>query len=518
MTSNARASSYRAILVLSILCLGLAAFGTVAWLRGQRAPLDATEFARLAANDPELRRQAVEELVKRGGGIWDVFPDPEVGRVLQPGLSGREVGGIKVTSNEMGLRERPFAQRKSAGTTRVVLLGDSFVFGEGVQQDERLGVFLERALAEKAGAAHGPIEVLHFGASGWNILAECAFVRRQMSLLQPDLIVHVVVRNDLDDNYGTRGFGELANFDLKELARGEGIFHQAHASSALRGRLVNWIAAGLDHESRSRYERAEAAIFELATLAGECGGRYLLVDYFAGIPAIARHYLAKRLRPEQQAFLPSDLIEDDRYRIGNGDLHWNRAGHDLMSRLLYELIRARGLLPKLALAEWPEAAALAADWWKRGEREAAPTPDFTQMPPRRSIGATVDFRSLDEEAKAQVHGGIFLGDSGAGVVAPYAATILRCEGRKTLVVSGSQLQRRELDGGSVDVFVDEAKVGSIALRADDSQPAIDARFEVPEAIARRKFVSARFESSSYCFVGEDLRVHAVFRLRRLALE
>ena len=59
---------------------------------------------------------------------------------------------------------------------------------------------------------------------------------------------------------------------------------------------------------------------------------------------------------------------------------------------------------------------------------------------------------------------------------------------------------------------------NIALRGDGSQPAIDARFELPEAIARRKFVSARFESSSYCFVGEDLRVHAVFRLRRLALE
>jgi hypothetical protein len=211
------------------------------------------EQAELAMADPELRRQAVQELVARGAGIWDAFPDPEVGRVLQPSLAARDAHGFHVTSDALGLRERAFALPKPAGTLRVALLGDSFVLGQGVEQDQRSASSSSAPSAQRAPAGHGPIEVLHLGASGWNVLAECAFVRRQLALLQPDLVIQIVVRNDLDDNYGARGFGELGNFDPLHLERGEGIFHQAHPATALQGRLVNWIACGLDYESRSRW-------------------------------------------------------------------------------------------------------------------------------------------------------------------------------------------------------------------------------------------------------------------------
>jgi hypothetical protein len=89
-----------------------------------------------------------------------------------------------------------------------------------------------------------------------------------------------------------------------------------------------------------------------------------------------------------------------------------------VAQLLYALIRERALLPGLALAPWPEADALAADWWRRGEREAAARP--TSCSCRRAARSRPRSPSarLDDDAKAQVHGGIFLGAAGEGSSRP----------------------------------------------------------------------------------------------------
>jgi hypothetical protein len=93
--------------------------------------------------------------------------------------------------------------------------------------------------------------------------------------------------------------------------------------------------------------------------------------------------------------------------------------------------------------------------------------------------------------------------------------ILRAEGRRTLALARRRPRPPELDDARVDVYVDEAKVGTFAPRGG---AAIDARFEVPAEVARRTFVSARLVSSDYAYGGDDLRVHVVFRLQSLGLE
>src|SRR5260221_544201 len=98
--------------------------------------------------------------------------------VLRGGSPVLRRGGKVVDSNELGLRERSFELQKPDGVTRVVILGDSFVMGYGVAADERVGTFLERLLRDHAHGAPGPIECLHFGVSTWNVVAECAFLRR----------------------------------------------------------------------------------------------------------------------------------------------------------------------------------------------------------------------------------------------------------------------------------------------------------------------------------------------------
>jgi len=110
-----------------------------------------------------------------------------------------------------------------------------------------------------------------------------------------------------------------------------------------------------------------------------------------------------------------------------------------------------------------------------------------------------------------VHGGIH----GGGFVAPYAAVILRGGGRRTLRLTGTCLDRSELAGARVAVYVEESKVGEFTLAAGAP---IDESFPLPEAVAARPFVSARLQASDYAYGGAELRHHVVFRIRRIALD
>jgi hypothetical protein len=505
---NARLrQSLRVVVVLAVVCAGLGATCLVL-ARAAAAPPSSDAAGRF--DDPEVRRAAIAELVARGAGGWDSFPDPDVGRLLQQNLAGRKIEGHLVASNALGLREGPVTMPKPEGTTRIVLLGDSFVMGEGVEADDRLGVFLASDLRSRAAASAGPIECLHFGLDTWNIVAETSFLRRQLSLVQPDLVIHVIVRNDLEDNVGARGFGAMSSFDPRHPERGDGILQARFPSVAFGTREQNWIAHGLEWESRTRFEEAGQRVADLARRVGQAGGRYLLVDYYSGLLPASRSFIASKLAPSQVCYLPTALIQDARYRVAPDNAHWNRAGHELVARLMTSLIRSRKLLPGIELTAWPEADADAKQWLEAGEREAAAEPRFDQTPGRRRIQAAIDFSRIDDESAAQVTGGIVRG----GLAGPYAALVLKGGGARRLVVAGRGLPRPELDGTRVTAWVEEAEVGEFRVRS--GQP-IDLAFPVPEPVAARPFVAVRFIADDYAYSPEDLRQHVVFALARVAL-
>ena len=511
---NLQKTAYGAILVLTITALGLAGAALLLWHRAHgngAAGGAAAPGAGAALDDPEVRKQAIAELVARGAGGFDSFPDREVGRLLQPSQKEIAVWRIHIASDAYGLRERDFPLVKPAGTLRVILLGDSFVMGTAVEVPERLGALLEKALNERAGAAHGPIECLHFGIHAWNTLAEVAWLRRQLGLVKPDLVVQVMVKNDMEDNIGARGFGALASFNPDHPERGDGVFQSRWPQSSFGTRLNNWLESGLDWESRTRFEEAGAAVVRLAAEVEREGGRYLLVDYFSGSLPASRQFIASKLRPEQVCYLPTSLSKDERYRVAADDPHWNRAGHELVATMLYSLLQQRGLLPALALKPWSEADAAAADLEGKGRKEAEQEFVADRLPGRRRIGSSVDFEKLDDESAAQVHGGIFFG----GVAAPYASLIVRAGGGRRLHVAGAGLSRPELDGVRVEVFVEEASVGSFAPHS--SQP-FELAFDLPDAVAARPFVTVRFVADDFVYAAGDLRQHQSFKLKRVALE
>jgi hypothetical protein len=226
---------------------------------------------------------------------------------------------------------------------------------------------------------------------------------------------------------------------------------------------------------------------------------------------VARARLLAGLPDESVLHLPNSFFAAPGLHVSKRDWHWNRRGHEQVAQLLYAAIRARSLLPKLALPPWPEADARLAAVAAEGAAEAARDPEAVVADDAKGISAALDFAAFDANGAAQVHGGISKG----GLTGPYASVILRDEGRRELVLQGTRFKRGALAGARARVSVEEAAVGEIVL---DAKGAIEERFAIPAEIAARRFVTVRIVSTDFAAAGPDLKSALCLQLRRVALE
>lgn len=496
----------RAVALLTGLVIGLAA--TVVFLL-QRQP-SGPELVAMALSSAEVRKEALAQLTAEGTGIWDSHPDADVGRILMANMPERDVRGVRLRSNAHGMRERDYALPKPEGMTRVVILGDSFVMGDGIQEDERFGRLLESELVSR-GSAPGPVECIHLGLGSWNIRSEVSWLRRQLGLLKPDLVVHVLVTNDLDDTTAVRGFGQPAAFSAQFRERADGIILQRHPR-ILGFRDVGWLIYGLDHESTERYRNAAADLELLRDKVQEAGGRYLAVLHWTGLLGEARDLLVGGLAEEETAFLPESFDRDERFIFGPTNLHWNAAGNGEVMRLVYGLIQQRGLLPMLELEPWDEADQRVLELHEAGVAEAALGRGAPERLGRTPLQSEIVISELDDRTASQLHGGV----GARGLLAPYASMLLACDENATaLRLEGRCLPRPELDEPVLEVLVEGHLAGSIELVP--GRP-FDVRLELPPDVERGRPVGVVLRSSDHVYLGSDLRTCAAAKLERIALE
>jgi len=490
-SGSSSATPPRAVLTLSALSLGLA--GAVAWLLVTRPAPDSRD----SGGPPPA-------------GIMDSFPDPDVGRVLLAGLEGREFHGIPVDTNAVGLRERAFAAAKPPGVVRVVLLGDSYFFGWRVSRDERAGERLEAFLRERA-PADRRIEVLTVAVPSWNILAECAFLRRQLDVLAPDLVVQSVTTNDLDDCVGVRGFGMLATFGTRHRERADGLVYEAFPFVHFGAPSAGMLTYGLDFESRHRYSNCRHAMADLADGLEAMGGRYRTLVLFGARMPLARRLFETHREAETAVWVAAEFSASREYRLSESDGHWSPEGHRQVALLLYGIIQSQELLPALELPPWDEARRAVEQWHEVGRVQARRKDALERIIDTRSVGRSVDFGAMTDETALQVHGGV----DAKGRLSPYASMLLRSAGARVLRVRGRCLDRPQLDGARLRVFVDEQRLHTLSLAAGEP---VDLRLELPAELGDREFVSVRFVAGDYVYAEEDLRRCVAFELRSVSLD
>lgn len=126
--------------------------------------------------------------------------DPVLGHVYRPN-SGAATKTPEFTVefkiNQDGLRdETAHPDPKPEGVTRILLLGDSFTFGDANDYDKIWPVVFERELLQKGLA----VDVVKAGVSGYDTQKEFLYLKRLFSKYKPDIVVLTFLPNDLFTN------------------------------------------------------------------------------------------------------------------------------------------------------------------------------------------------------------------------------------------------------------------------------------------------------------------------------
>lgn len=142
------------------------------------------------------------EFHHRGGGKEEnelaryTEPDPLLGWRKRPGAHvtyHRREYTTEVSINAHGLRGPDRAYQAPPGTFRVLALGDSFVEGYSVSQDETVTARLERLLT-------GPrcrVQVLNGGTAAYSTDQEYLFYREEGSRYSPQVVLLFLYYNDI---------------------------------------------------------------------------------------------------------------------------------------------------------------------------------------------------------------------------------------------------------------------------------------------------------------------------------
>jgi hypothetical protein len=99
-----------------------------------------------------------------------------------------------VRLNHYGFREREFPADKPPGTYRIAFIGDSYTFGQGIAEAERMSNRLEEGLRQRA----PNVEVLNFGNPGINTADEVVILRQVLGELNPDFVMLQWFVNDVE--------------------------------------------------------------------------------------------------------------------------------------------------------------------------------------------------------------------------------------------------------------------------------------------------------------------------------
>ncbi len=98
------------------------------------------------------------------------------------------------SGNLFGFTDRNHTPAKPKGVFRIAVLGDSFVWGDGLPYQQAWSHRLERMLCAK----YDSVEVLHWGYCGWSTLDEFNFYRQHGKDYDVDLLIIGWVDNDPD--------------------------------------------------------------------------------------------------------------------------------------------------------------------------------------------------------------------------------------------------------------------------------------------------------------------------------
>ena len=313
------------------------------------------------------------------GLFWQY--DEHLGWLHRPGASGRfrkaGVFDTQVTINSRGFRGREHLDEAPPGVRRIVVLGDSIVWGYGVEDDEVFTSVLER---EDAG-----LEWINLGVSGYGTDQESLLLEREGMRYKPDIVLAEVCENDFDENVHDQvyhiypkplfalrqGSLLLTNAPVPRVSLLDRLFYRLETGSYLwrlvnsyriSGRILDALkrcarGAGLSRSvplplsSPDQPEQLLVSLLGRTKRIAESNGARLALFIVAPMPQPHRALVSRFGEREGVAVIDLDPIfsravsdEGSSALFLRGDLHWTAEGHRVVARALEEWLEQSGAL------------------------------------------------------------------------------------------------------------------------------------------------------------------------------
>lgn len=119
---------------------------------------------------------------------------PKVIYELRPNISVY-FQNVLVETNNQGLRSKEILI-KEKNTIRIICLGDSFMFGYRVGQDETVPIFLEKELNAKFPQKRW--EIINTAVPGYNTTMEIESLEKKFLIYKPDIVIMEHIGNDFN--------------------------------------------------------------------------------------------------------------------------------------------------------------------------------------------------------------------------------------------------------------------------------------------------------------------------------
>ena len=316
----------------------------------------------------------------RSQDLW--LSDPSKGWFHRPNfttelnLGGPDRGVLH--TNALGFRGPEVSLRKSSGTRRVLVVGDSYVFGIGVDTERTLPALLARHL--NAGRREA-WEVINLGVNSYSTDQELILFGEVGPQLEPDVVVLVVCDNDFEAN--TLDFVHKRYYKPYFVLSPDGVLtpHQVRVPdfspwqkvklwlgqrsnvwNAFRSRRsdIPWIRRGLElfqvatpmPRQNSEMELTAALVVAMRDLAERLGSRFVMLNTaHRGERTQQMQELRRLLRPQGVSFLGLEghlgearRRHPERHWDFEGDAHWNVDAQELVARVAFSLLVTEGFL------------------------------------------------------------------------------------------------------------------------------------------------------------------------------
>ena len=135
----------------------------------------------------------------RGTEGFGFVPSPTLHHRNPPNVNVHDSTGASVRTNEDGFRTDWGRESFRGQRERVVVMGDSYVFGLGVEGDETVPFYLQQILTERSG--HSDIGVLNAGVISHSPIIHRSAFREVVREYSPTLTILLLDLGDIGDDY-----------------------------------------------------------------------------------------------------------------------------------------------------------------------------------------------------------------------------------------------------------------------------------------------------------------------------